>query len=58
MAKNMTDATLLVRLSSLVIAVARVRPSPRSPTMLAVKKVPAPGPKKPSYAPIAAPTGA
>jgi hypothetical protein len=43
-----TAATLLMTLNSLVSAVARVSPRPRSPTRVVVKNVPVPGPKKPS----------
>jgi methyl-accepting chemotaxis protein len=47
-AKRITPARLLVRLSSLVRPVARVRPSPRKATSPVVKNCPVPGPKKPS----------
>jgi hypothetical protein len=45
-AKNRTLATLLVKFRSLVSAVARVSPSPRSATRLVEHKVPVPGPKE------------
>ena len=50
-AKNINDAILVAKFSTLACAVALANPNPASETNAIAKKLPVPGPKNPSYKP-------
>ena len=50
-AKKSNDAILVAKFSTLACAVALANPKPASETNAIAKKLPVPGPKKPSYKP-------